>query len=79
MVQTIKSVLLFDYDSIYHSLSERAQGVGDLLGARTGIWLEAIESGDIFESAKSESDVRRRFQAKRCYANRRRWARIGAG
>ena len=69
MVQTIKSVLLFGYDSIYHSLSERAQGVGDLLGARTGIWLEAIESGDI----------RRRFQAKRCHANRRRWARIGAG
>ncbi len=69
MAQTIKSVLLFDYDSIYRSLSERAPGVEDLLGARAGVWLEAIESGEIVQASHVEAGTRRRFQVKRCYAD----------
>ncbi len=69
MVQTIKSVLLFDYDSLHRSLSERAPGVEDLLGARAGIWLEAIESGGIIQATHVEAGTRRRFQVKRCYAD----------
>ena len=69
MVQAFKSVLLIDYDSIYRSLNDRAPGAGDLLGARAGAWLEAIEHGDIVDAAYQEPDTRRRFQIKRCYAD----------
>lgn len=69
MAQTIKSVLLLDYDSVYASLDESAPGTGDLLGAKAGVWLEAIESGEIVEAAGVDSDARRRFQTKRCYAD----------
>ncbi len=68
MVQTIKSVLLIDYDSVYDSLDAAAPGTGDLLGSRAGVWLEAIESGAIVDAA-GEDEVRRRFQTKRCYAS----------
>lgn len=69
MVQTIKSVLLFEYDSVYRSLNAVAPGVGDMLGPRAGLWLEAIESGQIIQSANVGEDIRRRFQSKRCYAS----------
>ena len=69
MVQAFKSVLLIDYDSIYRSLNDRAPGAGDLLGARAGAWLEAIEHGDIVDAAYLEPEARRRFQIKRCYAD----------
>ena len=71
MVQAIKCVLLIDYDSIYRSLSDHAPGAGDLLGARAGAWLEAIENGDIVEAPYLEPGARRRFQIKRCYADPR--------
>ena len=69
MVQTIKSVLLIDYDSIHRSLSETEPGTGELLGTRAGVWLEAIEGGDIVHAPYLDPDVRRRFQTKRCYAD----------
>lgn len=68
MVQTIKSVLLIDYDSIFESLDAAAPGTGDLIGSRAGVWLDAIESGAIVEATMAEA-VRRRFQSKRCYAS----------
>lgn len=71
MVQSVKSVLLFDYDSICRSLNDRAPGAGDLLGSRAGLWLEAIESGDIVDAPYLGPDARRRFQLKRCYADPR--------
>ncbi|MCW5696213.1 MAG: NYN domain-containing protein, partial [Bauldia sp.] len=67
MAQSIKSVLLFDYDSLYRSLNECGPGVGDYLGSRAGAWLEAIESGDII--GPNPEGLRRRYQFKRCYAD----------
>ncbi len=70
MAQAIKSVLFFDYDSIYRSLNSRAAGSGEQLGARAGAWLEAIESGELI--APRAADVtRRRLMMKRCYADPR--------
>lgn len=69
MVQTIKSVLLLDYDSVYRSLSSVEPEAGNILGPRAGLWLEAIENGDVIESANVGEDLKRRFQTKRCYAS----------
>jgi hypothetical protein len=67
MVRTIKSVLLFDYDSIHRSLSLSSPTIADHLGSKAGTWLEAVETGEA--SAQSISDVRRRFQLRRGYAD----------
>jgi hypothetical protein len=69
MVHTFKSVLLFDYDSLYRSLNERAPAVGEWLGARAGTWLDAVEAGQIVQSTDADGRGKRRLQAKRCYAN----------
>lgn len=67
MVQTIKAILLLDYDSLYRSLNRRKAGAGDQLGARAGAWLEAIESGEMLVPPQPET--RHRLLAKRCYAD----------
>ncbi len=67
MVQAIKSVLFFDFDSIYRSLNRQRAGSGEQLGARAGAWLEAIETGELMEPRGEE--IRRRFATKRCYAD----------
>jgi hypothetical protein len=69
MVQNLKSVLLFDYDSLFHSLNERAPGTGDWLGARASSWLAAIESGDIVRTSDVNGRGRRLLDSKRGYAN----------
>ena len=69
MVQNLKSVLLFDYDSLFHSLNERAPGTGDWLGARASSWLAAIESGDIVRTTDTNGRGRRVLDTKRGYAN----------
>lgn len=67
MVQTIKSVLYFDFDSIYRSLNRQRPGSGEQLGARAGAWLEAMETGELIVPRSEET--RRRLIAKRCYAD----------
>ncbi len=69
MVHTFKSVLLFDYDSLYRSLNDRAPAVGEWLGARAGTWLEAVEAGQIVQSTDADAKGKRRLQVRRCYAN----------
>ncbi len=69
MVQTIKSLLFFDYDSIYRSLNSRVPTSGDQLGSRAGAWLEALESGELI--TPRADGLRRRLQVKRCYADPR--------
>jgi len=69
MVHTLKSVLLFDYDSLYRSLNDRAPGAGDWLGARAGTWLDAIEAGEVVHTTDVDRRARRLIQTKRCYAN----------
>ena len=77
MVQTLKSVLLFDYDSLHRSLSDRAPGAGEWLGARAGTWLDAIEAGEIVQT--TEGRTRRLIQTNAATPTRRLWAKTGAG
>lgn len=69
MPQIVKSVLFFDYDSIYHSLCMRSLAAGDDFARQAAAWLQAIESGELI-TANGEPH-RRRLLVKRCYADPR--------
>lgn len=67
MPQFIKSVLFFDYDSVYRSLREKSASAAEAFGQRAGDWLAAIEKGGIVSPAAE--DMRRRILVRRCYGD----------
>lgn len=68
MAETIKSVLLVDYDSIHRSVADSDPAAAERLASRTVAWVDAIESGALF-AAKSASEEQRRVLVRRCYAD----------
>jgi hypothetical protein len=67
MAEILKSALFVDYDSIHRSLAAAGRD-GDALAQRTSAWVVAIESGRLV-GVKGESQNRRRFALRRCYAD----------
>jgi hypothetical protein len=68
MAETIKSVLLVDYDSIHRSVAASDPAAAERLASRAVAWVDAIESGALF-AAKSSAEGQRRVLVRRCYAD----------
>ncbi len=68
MAQVVRSVLLVDYDSLYASLRESSQVAAEWLAGLSGVWLDAIEDGELVVQRRGEPH-KRRLLVKRCYAD----------
>ncbi|MBB5754943.1 NYN domain-containing protein [Prosthecomicrobium pneumaticum] len=68
MASIIKSVLFVDYDSIYLSLRSREPGIARRFASRPGVWVDAIERGELIDPPVQEGE-RRRVLLRRCYAD----------
>lgn len=69
MAETIKSVLLVDYDSLHRSLSASDEAAAGRLVERLVAWVSAIEIGSLFAETSDEAPQHRRFLIRRCYAD----------
>ena len=68
MAQIVRSVLLVDYDSLHASLRESSQVAAEWLAGLSGVWLDAIEDGDLVVQRRGEPH-KRRLLVKRCYSD----------
>jgi len=68
MAHIVRSVLLVDYDSLHASLRESSQVAAEWLAGLSGVWLDAIEDGELVVQRKGEPH-KRRLLVKRCYAD----------
>ncbi len=66
----VLSAVFVDYDNIYLSLKRRSEDAAKRFAKDAGVWLRAIENGQLISSTNGViGDVRRRIVLNRCYGN----------